>query len=59
MAGVMGEVRLSAGLNLVDDIVLTRTLHNLGWQVVRWMWSDLYQRNVIRDRVLRAFVRAA
>jgi hypothetical protein len=34
-------------------------LRDLGWQVVRWIWADLYQQGVIRDRVLRAFARAA
>ena len=34
-------------------------LRDLGWRVVRWIWADLYQRGVIRDRVLRAFARAA
>ena len=33
-------------------------LRDLGWQVVRWPWADLYRRDVIRDRVLRAFARA-
>ena len=34
-------------------------LRDLGWQVVRWMWSDLYRNGVIADRLLRAFARAA
>ncbi len=34
-------------------------LRDLGWQVVRWTWADLYQSGVIKDRVLRAFGRAA
>jgi hypothetical protein len=34
-------------------------LRDLGWQIVRWLWADLYRRDVIRDRVLRAFSRAA
>ena len=33
-------------------------LRDLGWRVVRWMWADLYQSGVIRDRLLRAFARA-
>ena len=33
-------------------------LRDLGWQVVRWLWADLYRPGVIRDRVLRAFARA-
>jgi hypothetical protein len=34
-------------------------LRDLGWQIVRWLWADIYRVGVIRDRVLRAFVRAA
>jgi hypothetical protein len=34
-------------------------LRDLGWQIVRWLWADLYRQSVIRDRVLRAFARAA
>jgi hypothetical protein len=34
-------------------------LRDLGWQIVRWLWAELYRQGVIRDRVLRAFARAA
>jgi hypothetical protein len=34
-------------------------LRDTGWQVVRWLWPDLYQPGVIRDRLLRAFERAS
>jgi len=34
-------------------------LRDLGWQIVRWLWADLYRPGVIRDRVLRAFARTA
>jgi hypothetical protein len=34
-------------------------LRDNGWQVVRWLWSDLYRPGVIRDRLLRAFERAS
>jgi hypothetical protein len=34
-------------------------LRDLGWQVVRWIWADLYRPGVIGDRVLRAFGRAS
>ena len=34
-------------------------LRDLGWQIVRWLWRDLYRRGVIRDRVLRAFARSS
>jgi hypothetical protein len=32
-------------------------LRDNGWQVVRWLWRDLYRPGVIRDRLLRAFER--
>ena len=32
-------------------------LRDLGWQVVRWMWAELFRRRVIADRLLRAFER--
>ncbi len=32
-------------------------LRDAGWQVVRWIWADLYRRHVVRDRLLRAFHR--
>jgi hypothetical protein len=34
-------------------------LRDLGWQIVRWLWSDLYRPGVIKDRVVRAFARAS
>jgi hypothetical protein len=34
-------------------------LRDLGWQIVRWLWVDLYRPGVIRDRVLPAFARSA
>jgi hypothetical protein len=34
-------------------------LRDNGWQVVRWLWSDLYRPGVIRDRLLRAFERTS
>ena len=34
-------------------------LRDLGFQVVRWTWIDLYRRGIIRDRLLRAFARTA
>jgi hypothetical protein len=33
-------------------------LRDLGWQVVRWIWSDLDRPAVIADRLRRAFLRA-
>ena len=34
-------------------------LRDLGWQIVRWLWRDLYRPGVIKDRVVRAFARAS
>jgi hypothetical protein len=34
-------------------------LRDLGWQIVRWLWADIYWPGVIRDRLLRAFARSA
>jgi hypothetical protein len=34
-------------------------LRDLGWQIVRWLWADIYRPGVIGDRVLRAFARSA
>lgn len=33
-------------------------LRDQGWQVVRWVWDDLWTPEVIEDRILRAFGRA-
>ena len=50
------------GQSLEDAIFAEKlredSLRDLGWQIVRWIWADLYRRGVIRDRVLRAFARA-
>lgn len=32
-------------------------LRDLGWQVVRWVWADLFRPGVIADRLQRAFQR--
>jgi hypothetical protein len=34
-------------------------VRDLGLQMVRWLWWDIYRRGVLRDRVLRAFARAS
>src|SRR4029450_12662454 len=34
-------------------------LRDLGWQIVRWLWADLYPPGALRDRVLRAFARSS
>jgi predicted transcriptional regulator of viral defense system len=33
-------------------------LRDLGWQVVRWVWADLFRPRVIADRLERAYERA-
>lgn len=33
-------------------------LRDLGWQVVRWLWADLYRPGLIAGRLRRAFARA-
>ncbi|HKH53846.1 MAG TPA: type IV toxin-antitoxin system AbiEi family antitoxin domain-containing protein [Propionibacteriaceae bacterium] len=33
-------------------------LRDNGWQVVRWLWGDLYRPGVLRGRLIRAFTRA-
>jgi very-short-patch-repair endonuclease len=47
----------------VEDVLFAEkrredALRDLGWQIVRWLWADLYRRGIIRDRVLRAFARS-
>ncbi len=56
--------RLLRDQRSVPDVVYAEkvredALRDLGWQVVRWVWADLYRPGVIRDRLLRAFARAA
>jgi len=34
-------------------------LRDLGWQVVRWLWADLYRPGVVAERLQRAFARAS
>ena len=48
----------------MEDVIFAEkvredALRDLGWQIVRWLWADLYRPGVIRDRVLRAFARSA
>jgi hypothetical protein len=56
--GKYGEL-LNPGQTPGDAIVAEKRREDLlrdrGWQVVRWMWSDLYRPGVIKDRLLRAF----
>ena len=46
----------------IEDVIFSEkiredALRSLGWQVVRWIWADLYADGVIRTRVERAFAR--
>jgi hypothetical protein len=43
---------------IFEEKVREDALRDLGWQVVRWLWKDLYRPTVIRDRLLRAFARS-
>lgn len=48
----------------IEDVIFEEklredALRDLGSQVVRWVWQDLYHAYVIRERVLRAFARAS
>jgi hypothetical protein len=44
---------------IFDEKVREDAVRDLGLQVVRWGWSDLYRAGVLRERVLRAFARAS
>jgi hypothetical protein len=44
---------------IFDEKLREDALRDLGWQIVRWLWRDLYRRGVLRERVLRAFARAS
>ena len=48
----------------IEDVIFDEKLRedavrDLGLQVVRWIWPDLYRTGVLRGRVLRAFARAS
>lgn len=55
--------RLKPGQRLEDVLYAEKlredALRDAGWQVVRWIWADLEQPGLLRDRVLRAFARAS
>jgi hypothetical protein len=34
-------------------------LRDLGWEVVRWMWADLFAPAQLLDRLARAFARGS
>lgn len=42
---------------LLREKVREDALRDLGWEVVRWMWPDLFRRHLIADRLQRAFER--
>ena len=44
---------------LFDEKRREDAMRDLGWQVVRWLWEDLYRPGLLRARVLRAFARSA
>jgi hypothetical protein len=48
----------------IEDVIFDEKLRedavrDLGLQVVRWIWRDLYRAGVLRERVLRAFARTS
>jgi len=48
----------------IEDVIFEEklredALRDLGLQVVRWLWDDLYRPGILRERVLRAFARAS
>ena len=48
----------------IEDVIFDEKLRedavrDLGLQVVRWIWQDLYRPGILRQRVLRAFARAS
>jgi hypothetical protein len=47
----------SAGEAVYDEKMREDMLRDLGWQVVRWIWSDLRHPRLVADRLNRAFVR--
>jgi hypothetical protein len=44
---------------IFDEKLREDAVRDLGLQVVRWVWPDLYRTGVLRERVLRAFARAS
>jgi hypothetical protein len=56
-----GELLLKPGQTqqdaLFDEKRREDRLRDLGWQVVRWVWSDLFQPAGLLDRLNRAFAR--
>lgn len=55
-------LRLRREGETIEEFVLREkaredALRDLGWQVVRWVWAELFQQQVIADRLRRAFQR--
>ena len=38
---------------IFDEKLREDALRDLGWQIVRWLWRDLYRRGVLRERSSR------
>ena len=60
--GMLKYQRLRQKDETVEDAVIREkfredALRDLGWQVVRWIWAELFRPRVIRDRLERAFAR--
>ncbi|HEY5978001.1 MAG TPA: type IV toxin-antitoxin system AbiEi family antitoxin domain-containing protein [Microlunatus sp.] len=58
---VHGSALPAEDVTTIDQIPVTslaRTVVDLGWQVVRRVWADLFRPRVIADRLERAFQRA-
>ena len=56
-----GELGLQRGQSpeyaLFEEKQREDRLRDLGWQVVRWVWADLYTPAQLLDRLNRAFAR--
>ena len=52
---------LKPGQTVADAVFAEKrrgdALRDLGWQIVRWIWADLYHPQELRRRLERAFER--
>lgn len=60
--GMSKYLRLRQDGETIEEAVIREKLRedrlrDLGWQVVRWIWAELFQADVIADRLHRAFAR--
>ncbi len=60
--GMLKYQRLRRKDETVEDAVIREklredALRDLGWQVVRWIWAELFRPRIIADRLDRAFAR--